>query len=313
MPVSKNRPNPSIPSAPLVPKRDVLVTVSESQNHLHAAQFAAQFLHNATSVGITLLYVAPPKQQHNRGPYGLALGVGGMDDEEYNRHIALGTASLAEAEKLLLKAGVEEDRITLRSVPNTTAMDWDIMYQGVNGGHSAIALGNRGRTWLENLLEGTPDITGGLIKQSCIVPLWLCPPNPSGSQKVLICVDGSASAFNAVHHISHILGADSPHEFTLLRICKTNPCGFTDSGMLFKQCRQIMEGQGVAPERVSTSVVTHNNVVETILRLSLEGNYGLVVAGRRGMGSNLIEHLLMGAVANKLMRRLRNCALCLCC
>jgi len=60
-------------------------------------------------------------------------------------------------------------------------------------------------------------------------------------------------------------------------------------------------------------VVTHGNVVEAILRLSLEGDFGLVVSGRRGMGSGILEHLMMGSVADKLFRRLRSSALCLCC
>ncbi|ABB36849.1 UspA domain-containing protein [Oleidesulfovibrio alaskensis G20] len=303
----------TIPPIPPVPRRDVLVTVSETPAQLHAAEFAARFLHDSPSIGITLLYVAPPRRYKSIGPYGLVMGEAGIDEKEFHRHLALGNESLEQARTMLLQAGVHEQRIRLCAVPDSVSMDWDILHQGTTGGHAAIVLGNRGRTWLENMLEDTPDITSEMVKQSCVVPLWLCPPQARDSKEVLICVDGSASAFNAVHHIASLLGSDSPHKFTLLRVCRATPCGLTDSGMLFKQCRQIMEGQGIAAHRISTNVVTHGNVVEAILRLSLEGDFGLVVSGRRGMGSGILEHLMMGSVADKLFRRLRSSALCLCC
>ncbi len=312
MRVPHRPPEPSFPSVSL-PQRNVLVTVSESSDDLYASRFIAHFLHKAPSVDITLLYVAPPKQYECIGPYGLALGQGGMDEAEYQRHVTLGNKNLGKAREVLLNAGIEEERITSRTVPGTVSMGWEIIHQGTYGGHAAVVQGNRGRGWLENMLEGSPDITSEIIKQSCAVPLWLCPPQACTSHNVMICVDGSASAFNAVYHIASLLGPESAHTFTLVRVCRAALCHATDSDMLFLQCRQIMEGQGIAANRISSQVILHDDVVGVLLRLAVEGNFSLIVAGRKGMGGNLLEHLLMGSVAKRMLRRLRSSALCLCC
>jgi nucleotide-binding universal stress UspA family protein len=156
------------------------------------------------------------------------------------------------------------------------------------------------------------------------------------NKKILLAVDGSENSRRAVQYTAEVIGCTKGFSVTLLYIerlpdrdlfineedwcrgCKKNTQAIDN---FLVEARGILEGQGVAEDKISTSYVNScrsplsdnisNNcsmgtsVAQDILKFLDEGGFDTVVIGRRGMTK--AEEFLFGSVSSKIVHHARGC------
>ncbi|MBG0775204.1 MAG: universal stress protein [Desulfovibrionaceae bacterium] len=294
-------------------ERSILITVGEEPQHLYAARFAAHFFQEVPNVRFTLLGVLPPEETEIRGFYRTVVGTGQMDEDVRKLHTDRRREALETARRLLMSGGAGKGDINVRLRTQRTSMVLDIIDEAALGGYDACALGNRGRTWLDDMLEGTENITKEIIERSCGIPLWLCrTPAPSG-RDVLLCVDGSEPANRMARHVGRILGSSGAHRVTILRVRREGAANPEEPEITFAAARALLEAEGVPPHTITTRVVEDNDPARAILNEAEYGRFAVVAAGRGGAGGGLLRRLFMGSVSHALYNRLTDAALWVCC
>jgi len=287
--------------------------VGEQPEHLFGVQFATQFFRDFDRVHFKLMHLLPPDHATANGPYGIPIETGRMDEALYARHKQLGQASLRHAFEQLHLAGIPQEHITMTSRPQNQSKALDLIQESAASNHHALVLGNRGRSWLEAMLEGIPDITREVIEASCGIPLWLAPSRLEKRRDILICVDGSRHAMNMVHHVGETIGSQGIHCVTLLRVLRDRNNNPTPPEVIFEECRAALETHGVPAAAIRVRIITDNDPANAILYACERGKFAVVAMGRAGFGDSFMRRMLMGSVARDVMRKLDNACLWLTC
>jgi nucleotide-binding universal stress UspA family protein len=211
--------------------------------------------------------------------------------------------------------GVRRAGIEVTTVVRTGDADHQIILAAQEFGADLLVLGSQGLTGLEDFLLGS--VARNVAKHaSCTV--LVVRASERGIDSVIVAADGSAHARHAVAFAAELpLPADT--QFTLVySVRPQHPivdltaigderlyAALQDADQqrrqngaeLLRDATACMETYG----RRSTAELREGDPAEQILAVAEERSAGLIVAGARGV--SLIEKLVMGSVADRLLKR----------
>lgn len=134
--------------------------------------------------------------------------------------------------------------------------------------------------------------------------------------RILIAVDKTATAMNAVKYVGTIIGTLKPPQISLLYVYPEPPPNFYQTGgllpdyekekkeladQIFNESRIILKECGIDPENIHavTRMASGETISQTILDVQKEEGYGTVVVGKRGVSK--AEEFLFGSISNALV------------
>jgi nucleotide-binding universal stress UspA family protein len=147
--------------------------------------------------------------------------------------------------------------------------------------------------------------------------------------KILLAVDQSKSAMNAVRYVANLFKNQPDVSITLLHVFlpylhgtplePAHPESEEEYGITKKfweeaqhasgekclvQARKILTGTGLSDHQIQTKSIEPlpaiSDVAHEILKESEKGGYGTIVLGKRGLSA--IEHFMIGSVTEKIVR-----------
>lgn len=285
--------------------RHILLTVSDDYSSLQAVRFVAGFFTATEHPQVTLLYVAPnPKAGLTEAE--IIQDYGNLSRRE-SQTKSLAQTALDRAEELLVgkhfpKANIHK-KITFKQLGTAK----DIIQEGIAGIYDAIALGRRGLSRLEELIDDS--VSKQVFTTPMEIPLWVCRSHEKPAPSVLLCTDGSPASLRCADHVGFMLAKAPEHEITLLHVdCGSSPAVPEEA---IAQARRMLEENGVAGRRIHQKIVKCSGIADTILRVAKEGEYGVLATGRTGRGESRTLHLL-GSVSMNLLKNLESTTLWIC-
>lgn len=285
--------------------RHILLTISDEYSAMQAVRFTAGFFANTGHLHLTLLYVASnPKA-------GLTESEIIQDYGNLNRREAqtksLAQAALDKAADLLVakhfpKANIHQ-KISFKQLGTAN----DIIQEGITGMYDAIALGRRGLSRLEEMIDDS--VSRQVFTTPMDIPLWICRGHEKPAPHVLLCTDGSPASLRCADHVGFMLKDEPDHVITLLHIRAHASAAVPTEAIA--GARRMLEENGIAPGRIKQMIVEGTNANDTILRVSREGGYGVLATGRTGRGETRSMHLL-GSVSMYLLKHLESATMWIC-
>ena len=136
-------------------------------------------------------------------------------------------------------------------------------------------------------------------------------------EKILLAVDGSKASARAVHYVGKFASLTTHVEVCILNVYPEPPPDYyTKGGLLdeyqdvrekralamFKEARAILVEAGVRENQLTqlVRIAARKTISEEVLAVQAEGDYGTVVAGKRGVSK--AEEFLFGSISNALAR-----------
>ncbi|TKB10880.1 universal stress protein [Desulforhopalus sp. IMCC35007] len=140
-------------------------------------------------------------------------------------------------------------------------------------------------------------------------------------QKILLAVDGSETSARAVQYVCNIAPLLDKGEVCVLNVYPPPPPHFYTEGGRLNEYQAMREARGKEmldsavgllleagqPEsRISRRVcmAEGHTISEVVLQVQAEGDFGTVVAGKRGVSK--AEEFLFGSISNALARHCKN-------
>ena len=220
---------------------------------------------------------------------------------------------MALARKRLLDCGFDKSAVEIRIHDRESGVARDILKEA-QGGYQTVVLRRRGMGQLEGVAMGS--VAAKLLSNLNFLPLQIA-GRKEQNNKVLIAVDGSPSAAQAVEYVAEYLG---PHDYCagLIHVIR----GFGGSVMEnpefvmpqsgietaesqmrahFKELREKLEAGGFKPENITDKIVTGAYSRAGSIAMEAEfGNYSTIVVGRRG--HSRVKEFFMGRVCQKVVQ-----------
>ncbi len=285
--------------------RHILLTVSDDHSALQAVRFVAGFFAAGQHPNLTLLYVASnPKA-------GLTKEEIIQDYANLSRREAqtrsLAQTALDRAEEMLLSKHFPKANIHKKITFKQLGTAKDIIQEGITGLYDAIALGRRGLSRLEELIDDS--VSRQVFTTPMEIPLWICRSHEKPAPHVLLCTDGSPASLRCADHVGFMLKNTPDHEVTLLHVAAQ--ASSADPEEAIAGARRMLEENGIAAGRIHRRIVKGASIADAILSEAQEGGYGVLATGRTGRGESRSLHLL-GSVSMKLLKHLESATLWIC-
>jgi nucleotide-binding universal stress UspA family protein len=221
---------------------------------------------------------------------------------------------LDEGEKLLRDSGIEAS--IERLIREGEAAN-EIIKAADEGQFSTIIMARRGLSTLKGLFLGS--VTGKVVHAATRQTVYIVGQRVLKSKtcpipRILIPVDGSSHSMRGVEHAACLISAfaASLDSITLLRVI--NPALFAErlkEGIdPDKEARTILDKakevflRADIPERVITSKMRIGTPSDEILREAEEGDYNLIIMGRKGRTA--FKDLILGGVSSTVLQRCQN-------
>lgn len=279
--------------------RHILLTVSDNYSSLFAVRFAAGFFNRYEDLNITLLYVAVnPKAGLSEAE--IIQDYGNLSRREAQTRTQAQT-SLDKAEEILVMKRFPKENIHKKITFKQLGTAQDIIQEGITGLYDAIALGRRGISRLEELIDES--VSKQVFTTPMDIPLWICRSHEKPAPRVLLCTDGSSASLRCADHVGFMLKDEHEHEITLLHV--RSHASSADPEEAIEAARHMLEDNGVASGRIRHMVVEGMNTSDTILKVYGEGDYGVLATGRTGRGETRSLHLL-GSVSMNLLKHVES-------
>lgn len=284
--------------------RHILLTISDDTSALQAVRFTAAFFARNEHLHLTLLYVAPnPKAGLTESE--IIKDYGNLSRREAQTK-SLAQTALGKAEEILVGKHFPAANIHKKIALKQLGTAHDIIQEGITGLYDAIALGRRGLSRLEELINDS--VSKQIFSTPMDIPLWVCRNHEKPARSVLLCTDGSPASLRCADHVGFML-KDEDHEITLLHVVAHASSAVPAEAIA--GARRMLEDNGIAPNRIKQVIIEGMNVHETVQRFSHEGAYGVLATGRTGRGETRSMHLL-GSVSMHLLKHLDNATLWIC-
>lgn len=138
-----------------------------------------------------------------------------------------------------------------------------------------------------------------------------------GWEKILLAVDGSETSERAVRYVSNIAPLIGDVQICLLHVYPEPPPDYYLKGgrldayrrkrdkvakMMIKEAAVLLEGAGVPRQSITSRycMAEGKTISQVVLDIRAEGEFGTVVAGKRGVSK--AEEFLFGSISNALAR-----------
>jgi len=136
-------------------------------------------------------------------------------------------------------------------------------------------------------------------------------------EKILLAVDGSEASVRAVQYVGKFVSLIMDVEICILNVYPQPPPDYYSRGGLlsdytdsreqqaremFAEARTILLDSGIKEEQLvyQVRIAEGKTISEEVLTVQAEGNFGTVVAGKRGVSK--AEEFLFGSISNALAR-----------
>jgi len=136
-------------------------------------------------------------------------------------------------------------------------------------------------------------------------------------EKILLAVDGSKASGRAVQYVGKFASLMDSVEICILNVYPGPPPDYYSKGgllndyvamreeravQMFNEARTILIEAGVQEKQLNqvVRIAEGRTISEEVLAVQAEGNYGTVVAGKRGVSK--AEEFLFGSISNALAR-----------
>lgn len=274
-----------------------MLTISDDASALRAVRFTGSFFRSVQALKATLFYVAPnPKTGLTESEIA----------QDFNlicqRETALKSTAhkaLSTAQEVLVNNNFPQQNIDTKILFQQLGTAHDIIQEGLVGLYDAIALGRRGLSWLEELLDKS--VTKEILSTALETPLWICRPQEKPEPSVLLCTDGSPASLRTADHVGFMLKDEPDHNITIAYV--DNRCDPEKGQQALEKTRAVLQDNAINPTCIKELVVEGKNIGEVIITLARGGGYGVIATGRTGRGQAKARQR-WGSVSMHLLRHL---------
>jgi len=285
--------------------RHILLTISDDYSSMQAVRFSAAFFASTADLHLTLLYVASnPKAGLSEAE--IIRDYGNLNRREASTR-SHAQAALDKAEEMLVSKHFPKENIHKKITYKQLGTANDIIQEGLSGLYDAIALGRRGLSRLEELINES--VSKQVFNTPMDIPLWICRGHEKPSLRVLLCTDGSTASMRCADHVGFMLRNEPGHEITLLHAITPMSTSLPEDSI--SKARQMLEENGVPHDRIVVKVIDGSNAPDAILHEAREGGYGVLAMGRTGRGESRARHLL-GSVSMHMLKHMEATTMWIC-
>ncbi len=213
--------------------------------------------------------------------------------------------ALDKAKRVLLDAGVPEDRIRLDRRERKKGIARDIAAESTQG-YAAVVVGRKGVSRIRDLVMGS--VSAKLLERLTYVPLIVV-GRESSTERVLLGVDRSEGAMRAASFAAWTLGT-TDCGFTLAHVLRGNgpDCleevqAHVDEAL--EEAASRLAKRGVDRVRIATRMISGaRSRAAVLVQKADQGEFGTIVVGRRGLSR--VKDFFIGRVSNKVMQLVRD-------
>ncbi|ABW67135.1 universal stress protein [Desulfosudis oleivorans] len=214
---------------------------------------------------------------------------------------------LETARKVLLNAGFDARRVSVKLQKQEKDVATDILAEARNGYH-AVIMRRRGMNTIQNVVLGS--VSSKLLANLSDQPVLLMGKR-SLSKKMVIGIDGSPSSMQAVKFVADLYGGHG-YMVELLHVIRSHNLDFMPTEMIeahkqrmdrtFSEMREVLVAAGFEAENVEGKIITGaESRSEAIVVEAESDDTGAIVVGRRGLSR--VQAFFMGRVSNKVVHR----------
>ncbi len=310
----------------------ILFGVDDSESARQAGATAGALLKYRKNTGITIFYGAPDAQLSSLAK---VLRRTPKVVEENRKVCSLQEHRILEqAHEALIDSGFSADRVTIRGEGKCHDPAETMLQLAAADASGTIGLGKSSTGRLERMLMGS--VSYRLVHCADEKTIWVIDP-PIASHDVLVALGGGAISRRVMEHAVRYFAHLKESKFTFFHVAPHLPPNYWDNTrILSKQERKrrqeeiacwmkeyanrvkdiVAEGKerllkaGVREENVAFRVQTvERGTAHDILAELAEGNYGILVMGRRD--SRKKSTFRLSSKANKLFHSVQDTMLCL--
>ena len=280
--------------------KKLLFTISDDPNMFNGLRFLCRFFNNKDRFRLTLLCMAAPDSTYCRWR---ANHLQDAKNEQAPESDSNWKLAQEEALRMLHWEGFKPEHITVKSSSSMLCRIEDIEEEIGNDFYEAVVMGRRGLNRLRDFTQKS--LSHRLFERHPDIPMLLCRKPDLNRKNVLLCVDGSESAFNMARFVASMLEKES-HLVTLCNITK-DTCEERDkSAAIFNRCEEIMLKEGFGADRLRYMIYPSDYAPRAILDNANWGKFAVVAVGTT---SNTRKNLLFGSVSSFLFTELTDSVL----
>jgi len=213
---------------------------------------------------------------------------------------------LEEARRILVKAGVPEEAVTVQNRKVRQGIARDLIKEGKNC--DVVAIGRRSSGKIKELMLGS--VSTKLLEKVDYAPLVLV-GKESNADSVLVAMDGSPNSMRSVRYIARMMAGSYARVllFHAIRGADEKFVRMAGEAMekVFDEARGKLAKAGLAGDRVETKIVPGvESRAAAIVGEARIGNYRTIVVGRKG--HSRLRQFFMGRVSRKVIYMARGLA-----
>jgi nucleotide-binding universal stress UspA family protein len=305
----------------LCPISKILLPIDGSEHSRRAVQFAGYLGASLGEdlTGIALLRVVTGRYMRNHLPYvdfrSEILKLSDAFTKFKERHIEQNIMpALNEGEKILRDIGI---KVEIKKLTVDGDAAHEIVRIADEGNFSTIIMSRRGLSEVMGILLGS--VTNKVVHSATgqtvyIVGYRVLKDKKCPVSNVLIPVDGSSYSMKGVEHAAGLVQElkTSMDKIILLRVINLAfyEKRLTDGIDPEDEAKKILEEakgtflkRGI-PEELITTRIRMGNPSEEIISEAEEGDYNLIIIGRKGR--NALKDLILGGVSSTVLQRCQN-------
>jgi nucleotide-binding universal stress UspA family protein len=225
--------------------------------------------------------------------------------------------SMDKARLVLIRAGIPQSSIKINIQNKMKGIARDIISEAQNG-YNAVVVGRKGMNTFQEIVMGS--VATKVVQKLSFLPLLMIGSVPA-DKKLLVAMDGSENALQAVDFVADTLGGFD-FQITLFHAVRGDRSMPSSIAGLFlpvesaedahktmdnafdRAQHRLMEA-GFKQDQIVTKVVTGvPSRAGAIVAEARAGNYGTIVIGRRGL--TRVQEFFMGRVSTKVIHTIRN-------
>lgn len=214
---------------------------------------------------------------------------------------------MEKARQLFLDNNVPKDAVRVKIQERKTGIARDILHESQDN-YDGVIVGRWGTSMLKDFLWGS--IANKLIGRLTHTPVCVVGGTPKVG-KILVAIDASEGAKRTIDYVADMVDS-SYWKVTLFHVIRNidrKKMQKTEKIMasIFKKATAHLETAGFNRNQINTKIVTDaSSRASAIVVEALNGGYGTIVVGRRGLSN--VEEFYMGRVSNKIIQMAREMA-----
>jgi nucleotide-binding universal stress UspA family protein len=225
--------------------------------------------------------------------------------------------SMDKARQALIRAGIPQSSIKVNIRNKIKGIARDIISEAQNG-YNAVVVGRKGMNTFQEIVMGS--VASKVVQKMSFLPLLMIGSVPA-DKKLLVAMDGSENALQAVNFVADTLGGFDFRItlFHAVRGERSMPSSIAGLFLpaesaedahktmdnAFDRAQHRLMDAGFKQDQIVAKVVTGvPSRAGAIVAEARAGNYGTIVIGRRGL--TRVQEFFMGRVSTKVIHTIRN-------